>query len=54
MSRVVRVGDDPAAAAAEAARTIRAGGVVVYPTETLYGIGADACDAAAVRKVAAA
>jgi L-threonylcarbamoyladenylate synthase len=30
---------------------IRTGGVIVYPTETLYGIGADATNAAAVRKV---
>ncbi len=30
---------------------IRTGGVIVYPTETLYGIGADATSSAAVRKV---
>ena len=30
---------------------IRTGGVIVYPTETLYGIGADATNSAAVRKV---
>jgi len=32
---------------------IRAGGIIVYPTETLYGIGADALNATAVRKVIA-
>ncbi len=37
-----------------AADVIRNGGVIVYPTETLYGIGADARNALAVRKVIAA
>jgi L-threonylcarbamoyladenylate synthase len=41
-----------AAAAADAARVIGGGGVIVYPTETLYGIGADALSAGAVRRVA--
>ena len=35
----------------EAAKTIREGGVVVYPTETLYGLGANVFDKDAVRKV---
>lgn len=34
-----------------AAGILRRGGVIVYPTETVYGIGANALDAAAVRKV---
>lgn len=38
----------------EAAKVIASGGVIVYPTETLYGIGADALNASAVRKVFAA
>jgi L-threonylcarbamoyladenylate synthase len=29
---------------ARAARTVREGGLVVYPTETVYGLGADALD----------
>jgi L-threonylcarbamoyladenylate synthase len=37
----------------EAAACIRRGGVIVYPTETLYGIGADAFDGEAVRRVQA-
>ena len=41
---------DPAAVA-EAARILRAGGVVAFPTETVYGLGADAANAAAVRRV---
>ncbi len=41
-------------AIAEAAATIRAGGLVVYPTETVYGLGADACSDEAVAKVFAA
>jgi L-threonylcarbamoyladenylate synthase len=35
----------------EAAAIIRAGGLVVFPTETVYGLGANALDAAAVRKI---
>ncbi len=35
----------------EAASAIRAGGLVVYPTETCYGIGADATNPEAAEKV---
>ncbi len=35
----------------EAASTIRAGGLVVYPTETAYGLGADPFNPDAVQKV---
>ena len=39
----------------EAAVTIlRAGGLVVFPTETVYGLGADASNASSVRKIFAA
>ncbi len=34
-----------------AARVLARGGLVVYPTETLYGLGADALDAAAVARL---
>ncbi len=34
-----------------AAEVIRAGGIVVYPTETLYGIGGNALDARAIIRV---
>ncbi len=34
-----------------AAQTIRDGGVVAFPTETVYGLGANALDAAAVRRI---
>ena len=37
----------------EAIACLRAGGVVVYPTETLYGLGCDATDEAALRRLAA-
>src|SRR6188474_3309556 len=43
-------GTDPQAIA-EAARRIRAGGLVAFPTETVYGLGADASSDAAVAKV---
>ena len=36
---------------ARAARLLRAGGVVAFPTETVYGIGADAANAAALARV---
>jgi len=39
---------------AVAADILRHGGLVAFPTETLYGLGADACDKAAVEKVFAA
>lgn len=48
---------DPAADAGaldEAAALLRAGEVVGIPTETVYGLGANAFDAAAVRKIFAA
>jgi L-threonylcarbamoyladenylate synthase len=35
----------------EAARVLRAGGLVAFPTETVYGLGAVATDEAAVRRV---
>jgi L-threonylcarbamoyladenylate synthase len=34
-----------------AAEVIRAGGIIVYPTETLYGIGANAWDVQAIERV---
>ena len=39
------------AAALRAAEVLRAGGVVLYPTDTLYGLGADALSDEAVRKI---
>lgn len=41
---------DPAVIA-EAAAVLRAGGLVAFPTETVYGLGADALNAAAVRRI---
>jgi len=38
----------------DAARAIEAGDTVVYPTETVYGLGADALDPAAIERVFAA
>src|SRR5207253_2359734 len=39
---------------ARAAAVLRAGGLVAFPTETVYGLGANALDAAAVGRVFAA
>jgi len=38
----------------EAARILRAGGLVAFPTETVYGLGANALDPAAVARIYAA
>jgi L-threonylcarbamoyladenylate synthase len=43
-----------AAAITDAARLLRGGGLVAFPTETVYGLGADATNAAAIAKVYAA
>src|SRR6202043_2161278 len=39
------------AAVAEAARCLAAGGLVAFPTETVYGLGADAGNAAAIARL---
>ena len=39
------------AAVATAARVLREGGLVAFPTETVYGLGADAANAAAVARL---
>ena len=36
------------AAAEAAARALKAGGLVAFPTETVYGLGADAANATAI------
>lgn len=52
-TRVVRVDprDPSAGVIAEAASVIRAGGLVAFPTETVYGLGANALDEEAVQSV---
>src|SRR6185369_4391674 len=42
------------ASIAEAAALLRAGELVAFPTETVYGLGADATNADAVRRIFAA
>ena len=39
---------------AEAAEMLRTGGLVAFPTETVYGLGGNALDADAARKIYAA
>src|SRR5262245_36504216 len=51
VTRVLPPTDD---AIEEAADVIRRGGLVAFPTETVYGLGANALDDAAVRRVFAA
>ena len=50
---MIRPGSDPAAIA-EAAERIRAGELVGFPTETVFGLGADASNDAAVALIFAA
>ncbi len=47
-------GEASRAAIAEAAEILRAGGTVAFPTETVYGLGANALSAQAVEKIFAA
>lgn len=55
MSRYPTATDDEREAAVEAATlAVRRGDLVVLPTDTVYGLGADAFDPAAVRKLLAA
>jgi L-threonylcarbamoyladenylate synthase len=56
MVRVLAVDPERPSAAAieEAARVLRAGGLVAFPTETVYGIGGRALDAAALARIFAA
>src|SRR5580765_6506923 len=49
-----RVLDANRDAVAAAARVLGAGGLVAFPTETVYGLGADASDGAAVARLYAA
>jgi L-threonylcarbamoyladenylate synthase len=49
-----RVLKTDAAAIAEAARVLAAGGLIAFPTETVYGLGADATNGRAVARLYAA
>src|ERR1700743_3227270 len=41
----------PSATLADAARILRSGGLVAFPTETVYGLGADATNGEAVARI---
>ena len=49
-----RIASTDPAAIAEAADVLRAGGLIAFPTETVYGLGADATNARAVAQLYAA
>jgi L-threonylcarbamoyladenylate synthase len=51
---VTRVASADAAAIADAVRQLAAGGLVAFPTETVYGLGADATNGEAVARLYAA
>ena len=48
---VTRVSRADAAAVGDAVRCLKAGGLVAFPTETVYGLGADATDGRAVARL---
>ena len=50
-SLTTRVSQADAAAVGDAVRCLKAGGLVAFPTETVYGLGADATNARAVARL---
>lgn len=52
MPQRVNFNHTPDEALAVAAAAIRGGGIVVFPTETFYGLAADPCNRAALRRLA--
>ncbi len=51
MLKIISWDDEPDKALAEACTTILKGGVLIYPTDTLYGIGGNAENAAVVKRI---
>ena len=49
--RILAMADDPEAAYDAAADAVAAGQVIVLPTDTVYGVGADAINAEAVQRL---
>ena len=49
MARIAEASDPEAIE--EAARILRSGGLVAFPTETVYGLGADVSDPIAVARI---
>lgn len=47
----INLNNDYSGALIEAITVLRAGGVIVYPTDTVYGLGTNACDWNAVEQV---
>ena len=53
MSQRVRIEDNPIVAVRTAADVMRRGGIVIFPTETYYGIGTDPANEEAVKRLCA-
>lgn len=53
-TKILKVDSPDSPAIYEAAEIIKCGGLVVFPTETVYGLGADALSAKAAKKIYAA
>ncbi|MFA6065132.1 MAG: L-threonylcarbamoyladenylate synthase [archaeon] len=49
--KVISINKNPSAAIKEAIRTLKNGGIIVYPTETCYGLGVDPTNQKAVDKL---
>src|ERR1700730_8782859 len=48
---MTRILDTDPAAGAAAARCLAVGGLLAFPTETVYGLGADACNGEAIARL---
>jgi L-threonylcarbamoyladenylate synthase len=48
---IIRLEGDPAQAARRAAEVLKAGGIVIYPTDTLYGMAVDAFNPKALARL---
>ncbi len=51
ITEVVNTERNPEAGTQKGARIIRAGGLVAFPTETVYGLGANGLNEEAVRSI---
>ena len=51
MARTISLAEDYDKSLAEAKQVLKDGGIIVYPTDTLYGLGCDAANKKAVEKI---
>ncbi len=49
MTRIVSIREDPRAASEDALEALQGGGIILFPTETVYGLGVDPANTDAVK-----